>query len=170
MPAGDVSTAALTPLQKRFCEEYVVDMNMTHAAIRAGYAPKNAYRSAARILKLPAAESFINSLREGISRRTRVTADMVVMELARIGFQNVKDYVDDNNNVLDMGSISRSKAAAIASVKRSYSKEGEVVYEVKLHDKVAALEKLGRHLGIFERDNSQQNKLLVKMVGYGPEE
>lgn len=150
----------LSPKQKKFCQEYIVDLNATQAAIRAGYSEKTANEQGARLLANVSIKKFVNDLKDKRAKRTEITADMVVKELAKIGFSNIQDYIIGGNGISDLHEIDEKKAAAVASVKKSVTTfdggEKEVV-EFKLWNKVDALEKLGRHLGIFEKDN-EQNK------------
>jgi len=76
----------LTPQQKRFCEEILVDGNVTQAAIRAGYSKRSAYSTGHDNLKKPKIQKYISELKEARSLRTQVTADRILQELAKIGF------------------------------------------------------------------------------------
>lgn len=135
----------------------MIDLNATKAAIRAGYKPTTARQMGNLLLTKVDISSHVEQLREKQSKRTDITADMVIAELARIGFHNVKDFVNGGNNVLELKGIDSNKTAAVAGVKTTVNENsGNITTEIKFHDKVSALEKLGRHLGIFERDNAQQ--------------
>ena len=72
--------------QKRFCEEYLIDLNATQAAVRAGYAPKTAYSQGQRLLKDVEIAETITKLKSAQSKRTGITADRVLEELAKLGF------------------------------------------------------------------------------------
>ena len=72
--------------QKRFCEEYLIDLNATQAAVRAGYAPKTAYSQGQRLLKDVEIAETITKLKSMQSKRTGITADRVLEELAKLGF------------------------------------------------------------------------------------
>lgn len=146
----------LTAKQKQFCEEYLIDLNGSQAAIRAGYSKKTSCAIAEENLRKPAIKTYVQELKAKRSERTTVTADMVIAELAKIGFHNVQDFVNGGNNVLELKHIDSNKTAAVAGVKTKLKEDGSVETEIKFHDKVAALEKLGRHLGIFEKDNDQR--------------
>lgn len=76
--------AKLTDKQKRFCEEYLIDLNATQAAIRAGYKPKNARSSASENLTKPDIQQYLQQLMQQRSQRTGITADDVIGELAKI--------------------------------------------------------------------------------------
>lgn len=141
----------LTDKQRLFCDEYLIDFNATQAAIRAGYSEKTAYRTGADNLKKPQIQTYIEKRMKDREVRTEITQDKVLQEFAKIGFSNVTDYVEVENKgnfkevvIKATADIPKNKLAAIASIK-----EGANGIEIKLHDKVKALEDIGRHLGMF---------------------
>jgi phage terminase small subunit len=89
----------LTPKQQRFCEEFIIDMNATQAAIRAGYSPKTANEQAARMLTITNLQRYLTELRSQQSERLQINADMVLRELAIIGFGSIGDVleIDDSD-------------------------------------------------------------------------
>ena len=154
--------------QQRFCEEYIIDLNGTKAAIRAGYSERTAASIAEQLLRKLDIQEFISKLKAKRSKRTEVTADRVIKELAKIGFANISDYIEENNTVTKIKKLSRRKSAAVSAIEITETEfEGGVKKTVKfkLHDKISALTNLGRHLGIFEKDNAQQNKEVVVNIG-----
>lgn len=140
----------MTDRDKRFCTEYMVDMNAEAAAIRAGYKPATARNAAAWIHpehpKKKEVRKEIDRLIARRAARTEVTAEKVIKELAKIAFANIADVVDKHGEFL--ADADRDDTAAVASVK---VKTGDdwVEKEVKLCDKGFALKLLGTHLGIF---------------------
>lgn len=76
--------AKLTPKQERFCREYLIDLNGTQAAIRAGYSEKTAYSIASEVLKKPEIMMRINELQADRSQRTEITADYVLNGIKEI--------------------------------------------------------------------------------------
>lgn len=154
---------ALTGKQKRFCEEYVIDLNATQAAIRAGYSEATAHSIGSENLTKPEVKDYVIKLQASISNKNGDLAQRVIDEFKKIGFSNIQDYLNEGNNVVDLTVIDVDKAAAVSSVKKSVTTFGDGegnageknVVEFKLWDKISALEKIGRHLGIFEKDNSQ---------------
>lgn len=158
----------LSPKQLRFCQEYVVDLNASAAAIRAGYAGRSAGVHASRMLKKANIKHKIKDLQKKISENLEITAEMVVKEFAKCGFSNIQNYISGGNTIRDLSNIPADHAAAVESVKhvenRVETKNGTFVtttVTTKLHDKISALEKIGRHLGIFERDNKQKESRIV---------
>lgn len=145
----------MTPKQERFCEEYLIDLNATQAAIRAGYSVDTAKEIGCQNLTKVNIQEKIQSLRKQLSENTQITSEMVIAELAKIGFSNVQDFVNGGNSILELKHLERHKVAAVSAVETIIKEDGTILSKIKFHDKVTALEKLGRHLGIFEKDNEQ---------------
>ncbi len=149
----------LTPMQMAFIEEYPVDLKAARAVVRAGYSPKGSKECAARLMKNPLVRAGIDAVLARRARRTEVNADRVVLELARMGFANMLDYVritPDGEAVVDLTRLDRDHAAAITEITSEVYTDGkgddaERVKRVKLKlaDKKGALELLGKHLGLF---------------------
>jgi phage terminase small subunit len=158
--------ALSNPKYEAFCQEYMKDLNGAQAAIRAGYSGKGANVKGAQLLAIVSISERIAELMQERQQRTQVTADMVIAELAKIGFHNVQDFVNGGNSILELKHLDANKTAAVSAVKTTLKADGDLVSEVKFHDKVAALEKLGKHLGIFERDNKQKTEITIKRVGF----
>lgn len=146
-------SSQLTAKQKRFVAEYLIDLNATQAAIRAGYSVQSAYSIGDENLKKPEIDAAIKKAMAERSKRTGINADRVLQELAKIGFANITDVADMDEAAVK-GSADRDDTAAILSVKvkRIPTEDGDIVErEVKMHDKVKALVKLGEHLDLFSR-------------------
>lgn len=162
---------ALSDKEKRFCEEYIIDLNATQAAIRAGYSDHTARSIGCENLTKPNILEYLGQLQKEISDRNGNLAQRVIDELAKVGFSNIQDYTGVGNDVKDLSEIDPQKAAAVAGVKKSTTTFGDEktggvkeVVEFKLWDKIAALEKIGRHLGIFEADNKQKSAVITVNV------
>lgn len=138
----------MTQKQKRFVEEYLLDLNATQAAIRAGYSPGTANEQGARLLANVSISRAIAQQMADRSRRTGVNADRVVLELARIAFANAGDLIDAGDATLK-DDASRDDLAAIQSIKVKDMGDMGIEREIRMADKLKALELLGRHLGIF---------------------
>ena len=150
----------LTAKQMRFVDEYMVDFNATQAAIRAGYKANTAHAIGAENLRKPKIAEEIARRQKDLQRRTEISQDRVVKELARIAFADASDYAcietymyENKEGTLspiqvvspkDTGALSDDQRAAIAGIK-----QGATGIEIKLHDKIKALELLGRHIGMF---------------------
>lgn len=142
----------LTDKQRRFVEEYLVDLNATQAAIRAGYSKKTAEVQAHQLLKKTLVSKAIHQAMEARSERTAITADMVLVELGRIGFSNMSHYAHWNDNgvsLLDSNDLTEDAARCVAEVSQTVTEAGGSI-KFKLHDKVGALDKIARHLGMYK--------------------
>jgi phage terminase small subunit len=143
--------AKLTAKQMRFIEEYLVDLNAAHAAVRAGYSPRTAKVIGGENLTKPDLRARIDAEIAKRSVRTGINQDRVVRELARIALVDPTKVLDTENGGIQEG-ISEDDRAAIQSVrvKRIPTDVGEgIEFETRLADKLKALELLGRHLGMF---------------------
>lgn len=144
--------AKLTEKQKRFVAEYLVDLNATQAAIRAGYSPKTANRIGSQNLSKVDVQTEIEKRRATLRNKLEITQEKVLEELAAIAFANGADFATVNQNgivrITPTSELPEEKRKAIASIK-----EGQYGTEVKVHDKVKALELLAKHLGMFDSKN-----------------
>ncbi|MEI8390708.1 MAG: terminase small subunit [bacterium] len=126
----------LTSKQKRFCEEYVIDLNGTQSAIRAGYSENSAYSIAEENLKKPEIEKYISGLQAEIRERNNIKADDVITDIVKIKEQcmQVKPIIiyDKAGNAKEIKSFNANAA-------------------------LKACELLGRYTGIFKEDNGQKN-------------
>ena len=136
----------LTEKQQRFVNEYLIDLNATQAAIRAGYSVKTADAIGCENLTKPNIQQAIAEHMAERSRRTGVNQDRVVLELAKIAFVRMTDVVDSNGRIKQ--DASADDLSCIESIKYKES-GGSVEREVKVASKLKALELLGKHLGMW---------------------
>ena len=142
---------ALTKKQKTFVEEYLIDLNATQAAIRSGYSPSTAKEIGCENLTKPNIKAAIDKAMAERSKRTGICADRVLQELAKIAFVNPADVIDVED-VSILANAIREDTACIQSVKvksMDTDKGSSIEREVKFYDKKAALELLGKHLGMW---------------------
>ena len=142
----------LTPKQKIFVAEYLVDLNATQAAIRAGYSSRTAEWIGPQLLGKTHVAEEIRAAMAAREKRTEITQDRVLKELAKLGFSNMADYMmvgEDGKPMLDWARLTRDQAAAIVEV--TVENVGELVTKTKfkLADKRASLVDIGKHLGMF---------------------
>lgn len=158
------SGCKLTAKQQRFVGEYLIDLNATQAAIRAGYRASTAEQQGYQLLQKTSVQKAVRAAQARLSERTEITQNMVLLELARIGFSDIRKAVRWGNTELRVSAESGSSeveayhglalkasdeidddtAAAIAEV--SQGRDG---LKIKLYDKKAALVDIGKHLGMF---------------------
>ena len=141
----------MTKKQKRFVEEYLVDLNATQAAIRAGYSPESAGAIGSENLKKPEIRARIDKEMAELSKRTGVNQERVIRELAKVAFVNMAEVVDFDTAQLLPGATAED-TAAIASVKvKTIPTDAGlgIEREIRAADKLKALELLGKHFGMF---------------------
>jgi phage terminase small subunit len=144
--------------QRRFAQEYIVDLNATQAAIRAGYSAKTAYSAGQRALKDVEIAAEIARLQGERGERTQLTADRVLLELGRLGMSDVRRLFTPSGALIPIEDLDDDTAAAVASVEVVTQSAGvdadgnkvvEHVHKVKLWDKNSALDKIAKHFGMF---------------------
>lgn len=166
--------SALNPKQARFIAEYLVDLNATKAAVRAGYSAKTAKQIGSRLLTNVAIAAEIASQQSALAEKHGVTVDSIIAELAKLGFANMADYMKcspGGDPYLDFSALTRAQAAALVEVTvEDYTEgRGEESREVKrvkfkLADKRASLVDLGRHLGMFKEKVELSGDLTVSAL------
>lgn len=166
----------MTQKQKRFIEEYLIDLNATQAAIRAGYSPDTAQQTGSENLSKPVIRAQIDRAMAERSKRTGVNAERVVQELAKIAFVNAAEVIDPKTATVKEDALPED-TAAIQSVKVKTFGEDGLEREIKMADKLKALELLGKHLGMFkdkielsgglDTEKSKLDDLIGQMRGDG---
>jgi len=139
----------MTPRQQRFVDEYLADANGHQAALRAGYKPRSARQTVTELLKRPEVAEAIRQGMAARAERTRITADRVLQEIARIAFADIgriADWGPDGLTLTPKSAIAEDDRAAIAELGA-----GGAGPRVRLHNKQRALENIARHLGLFGR-------------------
>lgn len=162
----------LTPKQAKFCKEYLVDLNATQAAIRAGYSQKTAYSHGQRLLKNVEIQNEIQRQREGASERTEVTIDRCLKEYACLAFLDTLDVFNEDGTLKNIQDMPESARRAIAGIEVTDLTEMGTKYgtlsKVKLSNKKDALDSLMRHLGGFndkvQIELAEGLKLLLSML------
>ncbi len=165
----------MTKKQKLFIDEYLIDLNATQAAIRAGYSPDTAGSIGSENLKKPEIRTRIDKAMAERARRTGINQDRVLRELAKLAFVNAKDVINFKEAKVKENAEA-DDLACIQSVKVKPTEFGEE-REVKLFDKRSALVDLGKHLGIFkekvevsgtlETEKTKLDNLLQQIRGDG---
>ena len=141
----------MTEKQKIFADEYLIDLNATRAYRKAYPSVKRdetAAQAGSRMLRNVKVAAYIQERMQERQKRTEITQDRVLQELAAIAFAKATDYAevkDECVKVKNTKELDEQQIRAIAGIK-----EGKFGIEVKLNDKEKALELLGRHLGMFK--------------------
>ena len=136
-------TNELNERQKKFCNEYLIDLNATQAAIRAGYSQKTAYSMASENLRKPEIQKYIQELQEGIKKRNRISQDEIIQDLIEI-----KNRCMQNVPVMYFDRIDKEW-------KHEGSDCGEPLYKFDSNGANKALDQLCKILGAYEKDNKQ---------------
>jgi phage terminase small subunit len=153
-PIGVQSDGDLTPKESRFVEEYLVDLNATQAAIRAGYSEKTARQIGYENLTKPHIIDAIAKAMAARSERTRVSQDRVITGIAELAFYDIADLFDEKGSLRSVHELSPMLRRAVAGieVRELYNEDGKNIgrlSKVKLADRKGNLEVLGRHLKLF---------------------
>lgn len=166
----------MTDAQKRFCDEYLIDLNATRA-YKVAYSrckkDETASVNGSKLLRNTNVQEYISMKQKEIEKRTEVTQDMVINELAKIAFLDIRKLYNDCGGLKNIQDIDDDTARAIASMEslEEFSGYGEdreqigITRKVKLLDKTKALELLGKHLGLFSDVNvNMKNPVEVVLV------
>jgi phage terminase small subunit len=155
----------ITAKQEKFIDEYLVDLNATRA-YKAVYknikSDQVAAQAGSRLLRNVKVAGYLRERRHDREKRTEISQDRTLKELARIAFFDIRKLFDENNRLKDMAELDEDTAAAVISIDSEDIKGpgGKIIgklRKVRLANKLQALEALGRHLGLFEKDNKQKS-------------
>jgi phage terminase small subunit len=141
----------LTPKQKLFCKYYLISLNATDAAIKAGYSKKTANRIGTENLSKPVIREYLESQMKKREEKLDITADKVINEIAKLAFANTTDILEITDRGVVIKDLTKLDTSCISSAEEVFDKEGmRLGVKIKLHDKTKNLELLGRHLGLFK--------------------
>lgn len=155
---------------KRFADKYFETLNGSLSAEFAGFSPDTARQQAWQLLQRDDVQEYLLQLKIDSENQTGITRIKWLNELKEVGFSNIQDFIESGNSIKDISSIDRDKAASVSSVKKTVieSEFGtKEIVEFKLHNKLDALDKIGRHLGYFEKDNDQSKPKVTNVINLG---
>jgi len=138
------NTSPLTPKQKTFCEEYLIDLNGTQAAIRAGYSKNSANEIAAENLAKPSIKAYVTELKAARSERTEIDSEWVL-----------KRFVEVSNRCMTAEPV-------MVHDGDKWVESGEYKFDSTGANK--ATEMVGKHIGFFEKDNGQRKVTIVPVL------
>ncbi|EJY6033127.1 terminase small subunit [Pseudomonas aeruginosa] len=146
---------ALTKKQRLFVDEYLIDLNATQAAIRAGYSPRRATEIGYQLLQRPEVAQAIQAAMAERSKRTEVEADYVIRRLREIDEMDVLDILEDDGSFRSIRDWPRAWRQFLSGIEIAELFEGRgddrriagVLRKVKWPDKLRNLELLSRHVG-----------------------
>lgn len=155
--------ADLIDKHERFCQEYMIDFNGTQAAIRAGYSPDTATVQASQILTLLNVQTRLSELKKEAAEQFGVSKQQLINELKKIAFFDIRKIYSDDNSLLDVKDFDDDSAGAVAGidVDELFEMQGRErinigqTKKVKLHSKIAAIERVSKMLGYDEPVKSE---------------
>ena len=150
----------LTQKEERFCQEYLIDLNQTQAAIRAGYSDKGIRQVAHKLMMNADIQARISLLKKKREERTEITADRVLQQFCDIADYRIEDIMDfDGEECIfkPMSEWTKAARVAVSAVKQTTETRRigleeikTVKVEFKTDDRIKALDSMARHLGIYE--------------------
>ncbi len=162
---------------ERFVQEYMVDLNGTQAAIRAGYSEKTARSQASRLLTHANIQAHVTARRQELSTHLEVTVETIAEELRKLGFSNMGDYYrlsEGGDPILDFSDLTRDQKAALSELtvedfmaSRGPNGNGDAEHrevrrvKFKLTDKRAALVDLAKLLGLMQDKVSHRHEVSI---------
>lgn len=159
---------ALRNKQAVFVREYLIDLNATAAAKRAGYSEKTAHVIGQENLRKPAIKEAISEAMNARSKRTEITADRVLIELGRLAFLDIRKAFNADGSLKPIHEFDDDTAAAIAGIEVSETSGGDgsagTLKKIKLSDKRASLELCGRHLQMWTDKIKVDGEMAVTMI------
>ena len=146
----------LTAKQQRFVDEYLIDLNATQAAIRAGYSEKTAGSIGEENLKKPDIAAAVQKAMDARSQEVKIDANKVLSEIGKLAFADIRKIFDGSGRLLPVHQLPDEIAASVSSIEVVTSRvpggepaEVEHTAKIKFWDKRGSLELLGRHLKLF---------------------
>ena len=139
----------LNPRQKRFVAEYLIDLNASAAAIRAGYRARNARVYGWQLLQRPEIAAAVAVHEQELFDRLRINALRVTTQTARIAFLNPRHLLKSDGTLKSIDDIDDAALAGIAAIETVESKAGQR-HKLWLRDTIRALTLLTRQLQLME--------------------
>ena len=162
----------LAPRQAQFVAQYLIDLNATRAAQRAGYSLKTAYSQGQRLLKNVEVQSAIQAAMDKRAEKLEITADRVLDEIAKLVFFDPRKFFEDDGSLKRIQDLDDDTAMSLARMEviELFEGSGEqkhaygLMKKIKLADKLSALEKLGKHLKLFSDMNISGQVDVVRRI------
>lgn len=158
---------------QRFADKYFETLNGAESARYAGFAESSARAEASRLLDRQDVQEYLQRLRLILAEKTGISQQKVLNEIAKIAFSDIRNYYEGDGQLKNIVDLDDNEAAALASIKSFEEIEPRsgmvlgVNKEIKIYDKLAGLEKLARHLGLYKEDNSQKSTP-IQLLNFDP--
>lgn len=144
----------------RFAQEFLIDGNATRAALRAGYSEHTARDQGYQLCKNPSVASYIKQLEQERAERTKITADRVLTELAKLGFADSRHFFTPDGALIPLQNLPEEVSCAIQSIEVVTKPTGEKdendypiverIHKIRMADKKASLELLAKNLKLLD--------------------
>lgn len=156
----------LNDKQKQFCEEYLIDLNATQAAIRAGYSKNTASETGYENLTKPHIQNYISELKEKRNKRVGISQDEILNELKNFAYSDITETLTLGANELkELPPEIRRMITKFKRHTRSYDVGEETFTEETIElwfvDKVKVFDMLNKHVGLYEKDNNQKPSISI---------
>lgn len=168
--------STFTNKQEMFIKEYLIDLNATQAAIRAGYSEKTASQQGERLLRNVQVSAAIQEAMNKRSNKLEITAERVLQEIAKLAFYDPRNFFDDDGRIKPISELDDNTAMALGGIETLHKIIGDdkdgmaVVTKIKLVDKGQNLERLGRHLKLFTDKVEHTGTLTLEQIVAGANE
>ena len=168
--------STFTNKQEMFIKEYLIDLNATQAAIRAGYSEKTASQQGERLLRNVQVSAAIQEAMNKRSNKLEITAERVLQEIAKLAFYDPRNFFDDDGRIKPISELDENTAMALGGIETLHKIIGDekdgmaVVTKIKLVDKGQNLERLGRHLKLFTDKVEHSGSLTLEQIVAGANE
>lgn len=167
--------AEIREKQERFCQEYIIDLNATAAAIRAKYSSRRASELGYQLLQKPTVKARIQELLSERAERTMISQDRVLLEIARLAFNDPRKAFNADGSLKNIHEWPDEVAAAISSIEivEEKSKDTDLPYEstvkkIRFWDKGKQIELAAKHLGMLNEklmlQGDKENPLMISVV------
>jgi phage terminase small subunit len=146
----------ITPKQERFVEQYLIDLNATQAAIRAGYSRKTANKVGPRLLVNVGVAAAVAEGKKRLTAKLEITADRVLLELASIAFNDVRGFYRPDGKLKSISELTPEQGAALESfeiIRKNVDpadNKTDIVHRLKFVDKIGALTLLAKFFGLLK--------------------
>ena len=155
----------LTPKRQNFVKEYLVDLNASQAALRAGYSPKSSPKIGFQLLEITRIQEAIQKERLKIEKKTDITIEKCLKEYAKIAFLDIEKAFKEDGSLKPISEIPEDIRRAIAGLETSTIRTDDnkigTLHKIKISDKKGALDSIMRHLGGFDNDKSDDKQLKI---------
>lgn len=152
----------LKPKQQRFVNEYLIDLNATQAAIRAGYSQATARQIGQKLLTKVDVQVEVKRQQEFRAEKSKISQERVLLEIARLAFNDPRKVIDEQGNIKPVSDWNDDSAACISNIKMTTitDKDGNIsqTREIKFWDKGKQLELASKHLGLLTENINQNIK------------